>query len=438
MVLIIGGGLAGMSTAYHLGDVPHLVLEAGESPGGLCRSREVDGYVFDYTGHLLHLRDEKIQRLVDELLPDAFDVVERKAAIRTQGVNLPFPFQANLHGLPAQTVADCLVDFIECSKHAVPDDPAISFEDWSLAVFGRGISDAFMLSYNEKLFRREPAKMTADWVSWAVPRPSLTQVVHGALGIESRGMGYNPTFRYPRQGGIGVLPAALAGRVSKLRTGARVVEVDLDGRTVRLESGEQLDYDQLVVTTPLPGFLQMSRGDDETTALADELDWSVVACLNLGVERPEIAGGMHWIYYPDSDVPFYRAGFPSNFSDTVAPAGCSSVYVEFGLRRDEKFDPAALERSALDGLRREGILEEGDRIPVRNWIRIDPGYVIFDRARQQAMTRIVPRLREHGVHLIGRYGAWTYSYMERALLDGLELAAKLRSTVAARTAGDRG
>ena len=129
MVLIIGGGLAGMSTAYHLGDVPHLVLEAGESPGGLCRSREIDGYVFDYTGHLLHLRDEKIQRLVDELLPDAFDVVERKAAIRTQGVNLPFPFQANLHGLPAQTVADCLVDFIECSRHAVPDDPAD--EAWS-------------------------------------------------------------------------------------------------------------------------------------------------------------------------------------------------------------------------------------------------------------------------------------------------------------------
>jgi hypothetical protein len=28
--------------------------------------------------------------------------------------------------------------------------------------------------------------------------------------------------------------------------------------------------------------------------------------------------------------------------------------------------------------------------------------------------------------LIGRYGAWTYSYMERALLDGLELADRLR------------
>ena len=177
MVLIIGGGLAGMSTAYHLGDVPHLVLEAGENPGGLCRSREIDGYVFDYTGHLLHLRDKRIQRLVDDLLPGAFEVVERKAAIRTRGVTLPFPFQANLHGLPKEMVAECIVDFVESSTTPVPDDPAVSFEDWSLATFGRGISDAFMLPYNKKLFRRAPTTMTADWVSWAVPRPSLSQVV---------------------------------------------------------------------------------------------------------------------------------------------------------------------------------------------------------------------------------------------------------------------
>ncbi len=28
MIVILGGGLAGLSTAYHLGDEPHVVLEA--------------------------------------------------------------------------------------------------------------------------------------------------------------------------------------------------------------------------------------------------------------------------------------------------------------------------------------------------------------------------------------------------------------------------
>ena len=57
---------------------------------------------------------------------------------------------------------------------------------------------------------------------------------------------------------------------------------------------------------------------------------------------------------------------------------------------------------------------------------IDPGYVVFDRDRQEVMARLESELEGLGVHLAGRYGAWTYSYMERALLDGYELAARLR------------
>jgi protoporphyrinogen oxidase len=427
MIVIIGGGLAGMSTAYHLGDRPHVVLEADEIPGGLCRTRNVEGFLFDYTGHLLHLRDARIIALVDELLPGAFRLVERKAGICTHGATLPFPFQPNLHGLPRERVAECITSFVEALSRPVPDDPGVSFEEWSLAVFGRGISDLFMFPYNRKLFGRTPEEMTADWVSWAVPRPSLDQVVRGALGLENRGMGYNPTFRYPVRGGIGILPEALAARVEHLQRGRRVVEADLERKNVRLEDGESIAYESLVVTTPLPAFLRMVRGGaPDLGGLADRLDWSVVGCLNLGVDRPAIADGAHWLYFPDADAPFYRVGFPSNFSAHVAPEGTSSMYIEFGLRRDEALDAEALEGAALQTLRREGILGPRDRVLARDWVRVDPAYVIFDRARREVMARVVPELERQAVHLIGRYGAWTYSYMERALLDGLELATRIR------------
>src|SRR5687768_10512555 len=104
MVVILGGGLAGLATAWFLGDVPHVVLEAEHEPGGLCRSRRVDGFTFDYTGHLLHLRDPRVVSLLDTLWPDTFDVIERRADIRMRGVTVPFPFQANLHGLPRELV----------------------------------------------------------------------------------------------------------------------------------------------------------------------------------------------------------------------------------------------------------------------------------------------------------------------------------------------
>ena len=61
MILILGGGLTGLSTGLHLGQREHLILEREESTGGLCRSFQVEGFTFDLTGHLLHLRDDTIR-----------------------------------------------------------------------------------------------------------------------------------------------------------------------------------------------------------------------------------------------------------------------------------------------------------------------------------------------------------------------------------------
>lgn len=426
MIVILGGGLAGLATAYFLGEIPHVVLEGEAVPGGLCRSRTIDGFVFDYTGHLLHVRDPRVIELIDALWPDTFAVVPRSAWIRTCGVTLPFPFQANLHGLPKPIVADCILGAAEALNRPVPDDPAQSFRDWSLAALGRGISEAFMFPYNTKLFRRGPGEMTADWVSWAVPRPNLAQIVRGALGIGNEGMGYNATFRYPKRGGIDVVPRSFSAKLKTLRTNARVTGVNLSNKTVALATGETIAYDRLVSTIPLPDFLTIASGGGfDGAALAARLDWSVVGCLNLGINREGVGSGAQWIYFPDADVPFYRAGFPHAMSAGVCPPETSSLYLEFGLRRGEPADPEALCHAALAALRRESILRDDDRVIARDWIRIDPGYVIFDRARQDVMAEVIPRLEALGVTPIGRYGAWTYSYMERAILDGLETAEAL-------------
>ena len=143
MIAILGGGLTGLSAAYHLRDLPHVVLEAEGTPGGLCRTREVGGFLFDDTGHLLHVRDPRAIALVDRLLPGAFRVVERRAFVRTRGVTVPFPFQANLHGLPPDVVEDCLVGFLESLAAPRAEGEDASFEEWVLATLGSGIGRAF-------------------------------------------------------------------------------------------------------------------------------------------------------------------------------------------------------------------------------------------------------------------------------------------------------
>lgn len=437
MILILGGGLAGLSTAFHLAqlapDLPRLVLERDSEPGGLARSRRIDGFTFDDTGHYLHLRDPAIKAWVDDLLGEQLVAVERRARIHSRGVRLEFPYQANLHGLPPEIIAKNLTDLVEASRRELPQQAALMpFGDWARQVFGDGIAEEFMIPYNSKLFLCDPNAITAEWVAWAVPRPSVEQVVRGALGIANTGMGYNPRFLYPKAGGIGVLPAALAAHVRRdLRCRADVVSIDARRRHVTLESGESLPYERLINTLPLPRLLSMIDGVDQPgetplRALAASLKWTAVIDLELGVERAEIADGAHWIYYPEPVFPFYRVGFPSNVCRAMAPSGCSSLSVEFA------HDPAqplpsleVLVEQARAGLILAGVLSPTDRIRVAHRQLLDPAYVVFTPSTTPVTREALGRLKRAGIESIGRFGAWTYSYMERALLDGKEAAAQV-------------
>src|SRR5262245_34612411 len=102
-VAILGGGLAGLSALWHLQKVGYencFLFEKESRIGGLTRSEVVNGFTFDYTGHLLHFKDESIKKLVEDLLGDNIHYVVRNSWIFSQGTYTRYPFQTNLYGLP--------------------------------------------------------------------------------------------------------------------------------------------------------------------------------------------------------------------------------------------------------------------------------------------------------------------------------------------------
>ena len=420
-VVILGGGPAGLSAAVHYGKGAE-VYEAEDTPGGLLRTLKADGYSFDYTGHLLHLKDGYARRFVAGLLKGNLREHERRAAIYSKGVYTGYPFQANTYGLPGGAARECVDGFLNAAGRDAAAEKPRNFRDWILHYMGEGIARHFMLPYNRKLWQYPLEELSVRGIEPYVPVPSVDEIKAGATAEGAQGLGYNARFYYPERGGIFALIEAMLAGVPAISVGQRAVEVDAERRAVTFSTGYTAPYDTLISTIPLPELAAMIKGaPGEIKEMARRLRYVSVYDVSLGVCRADVTP-YHWIYFPEEEYPFYRAGSMTNFSSAMAPPGHSALYVEVSHKPETRHDEAALIDGCIDGLVRARVLRDEDEIPVRRVDDIKYAYVVPDAHSEAAVPAIMEYLNGRGIYSIGRYGAWEYSSMEDAILEGRDMA----------------
>ncbi|NLO91607.1 MAG: NAD(P)-binding protein [Elusimicrobia bacterium] len=425
-ILIAGAGISGLSAAHHLekrGRKNYLLVEKAADYGGLCGSVQKDGYTFDWSGHLLHLHTNDGMKLVKNLLGGNINRLERSAWIYSHQACTGYPFQASLYGLPKDIITECVTGAVRARENNSPPKPGACFRDWALSLFGDGICRHFMFPYNEKLWGVPPQELGSDWCAPFVPRPSLDEIIRGAYWPGDKKFGYNPSFLYPLKGGCRALCAALAENVKNLKLGCELEKVDLHAKTAVVKNLGKVKYKKLIATVPLKTLAGLAALPAELRRHADALKAQKVRVLNLGF--PCKTADKHWIYFPEADFPFYRAGIASNFSPNAAPAGHSSFYIEIPAQNCAG-NEAAIEKSVLKGLERCGLLPKNPPKP-DSVLRLDieTAYAVYNSDRAPAVQALTAYLGKHGCHCTGRYGLWRYSFMEQDLLDARDLALKL-------------
>jgi protoporphyrinogen oxidase len=425
-VLILGGGLAGLSAGLHL-ERGFRILEKSDRIGGMCKTEVRDGFSFDHTGHWLHLRDPEMQRLVQRTMGDNLVRLTRSARIYSHGRFTLYPYQSNINGLPSEVASECLLGFIDAQlgpggAELRGREPR-SFGEFILRHLGAGFAKHFMFPYNQKLWTVHPNELSAAWCGRFVPKPSLEDVVRGAFGVPNES-GYNATFLYPKTGGIEALPRSFVPHLNgPIEVGRHPISIDWKQRQLTLDDGRVLDYGGLINTIPLPELVRLCRDAPEAVrSAAGRLKATVVTYVNVGARGTEPAH--HWVYFPEPEFPFYRAGSASAVYPALAPPGHRSFYVEFSHRGE--LPHARAEEQAIEGLLRCGLLRSREEVLFAFARQIQGAYVLYDREYDAAKATVMDFLREAEIETCGRYGNWEYGGMEDALLGGKAAAARLR------------
>lgn len=415
--LIIGGGISGLTLANYITD--YLIVEKDSSLGGYARTHYVDDYIWDYAGHFFHFKTDEFKSMfINSMDKNDYIIKNKNTYIYFEDKLIDYPFQMNIHELSKDKFIDCLYDLFNKQEKKV----YTNFLDMLYGKFGISITEMFLKPYNEKLYATDLTKLDKDAMGRFFPYANISEIINNMKNHSNTS--YNNTFMYPKKGAQ-VIVNKLCEKVdmNKVMLNTSVTSIDLNKKEVTLSTKEVISYNNLINTIPFNKFLSLLN-IQEYTNFSNELSYNKVLVFNLGFDKKSTYNNTDWIYFPDKNINFYRAGFYDNILSTDK----LSMYIEIGYSKESIIDESTINKElslTLDNLKKCKIIDDTFKLVKYESIIIDPAYVHIDTLHDKLVKEIINDLETKNVYSVGRYGSWTYSSMEDAMLQSKELVEKL-------------
>jgi protoporphyrinogen oxidase len=385
------------------------------------------GFTWDVGGHVQFSHYQYFDDLMDRLLPNDWLWHERESWIWMQNTFIPYPFQNNIRHLPPDVMRECLRGLIQAASHRTAA-PA-NFAEWIRSNFGEGIARHFMLPYNFKVWAYPPEEMDFQWVGERVAQVDLERIVFNVLdGRDDISWGPNNRFRFPRRGGTGEIWRRLAASMpgDHIRYNAGVEYLDSSRKRLRLTDGSSEPYDILISTMPLDMLVRNSDLTEYKTWV-DLLRYSTVYVIGIGLkgEPPPSLRPKCWMYFPETNSPFYRATVFSNYSPHNVPNVSPhwSLMVEVAESPCKPVERDRLIDEVISALLENRLVDSPSHIVSLWQYSAGHGYPTPYRRRDDVINSVLPGLESHNVYSRGRFGAWKYevSNQDHSLMQGVEL-----------------
>lgn len=434
--VVLGGGIAGLVAARELlkKGASVVLVEKGKTVGGLARTFEKEGFRFDIGGHRFHSHNPSVVNWLMDLMKDDLLTVPRTSHIyiNDRFVDYPIKLPSALSIFPPLTGAKMLVSYL-AAKVTERNRPDISFEDWVVKRFGRGLYEVFFEPYTEKVWGIPCAELSATWASQRIGLPSVWRAIKHAISPPKEAPATAISqFYYPRFG-FGMISDTLHKEILEMG-GTVLTDTSLiscvpkgsDAINVTVESPEHaiksFEADHVVSTIPLNSLLAAIPSELGSREVLDkyDLEYRDIILLFVAINKKQVSDDS-WTYFPLRNLTFGRTHEPKNWSSDMVPdAKYSSLAVEIFSSRGEPvwemtdeqlIDRVTSEMDSINWVKKKDVHNA--------WVlRVPYAYPVYRIGYEKKLQAVRQYLAQWpNLSLVGRTGSFHYMNSDGVIED---------------------
>lgn len=420
---ILGGGLTGVTLQHFLTKDSEL-LEASDRRGGLCKSYQKEGFLYDIGGHILFSKNEEINTVVGSLLAGNIHTCKRLNKILFNDRLIKYPFENDLGSLKKKDAYECLIGYLQ-NDYPKPEH---NLKEWAYYTFGKHISEKYLLPYNEKIWNISTEQLNLEWVE-RIPRPPLEDVVKSALGIETEGYLHQLYFRYPVKGGAEALITSLQKPDQKILCNYKIDKIRKSKSGWNVYADDHCkSYEEIIITFPIHEAITCFENvPDNVSRAAERLRYNSITVIMVAINNESLLD-CSAIYIPDPKVLPHRVCFMGYFSRQNVREGTSSLIAEITTNPGDgihELSAETLVEKTIEDLARIHVIDTPAEVIVTETKRFQYAYPVYTLNYARDCKIVRDYFNSLNIQLCGRFAEFEYINMDECMRRAIVLANKL-------------
>jgi len=422
-IVILGGGITGLVSAYYLSEKYSVILiEKERYLGGSAAGFIYKDFILDCGPHKIYTELPGIINEIKKITP--LIKIKKKNSIYLKGNYYDFPLSLGQIAtrMPITAIRAGL-DMLKKQFTNLPDD---SYENFLVNRFGKTLYSLSFKDYAFKIWNSNPKELDPELARRRVAVSGFSELLKSIITKKTSKISAE-FFYYPPNGIkqiIDSLISKIKNQKSKVLTNANISEIRIKNNKVDfIRYGKKRIFPDYVISTiPLDSLSKIIKPSNPLFDRASSsLKYQKLNIIYFILKKPRALKDC-WIFFPEGRFIFQRVSEQKAFSPRTSPRNKTALMVETTREISPKLIDRVIGQMEFAGILKKEEIEE-------HFVKsIKKAYPLYHKGFLNVLKEINLYASSIGnLYLLGRQGLFNYNNMDQCWDMALKISTQLRN-----------